>query len=97
MSRKLTDEEIETKLADLTGWEKTTERSAITKKFQFKNFSQAFGWMTRAALQAEVLNHHPEWFNVWNRVEVTLSTHDAGGLTSLDFKLAAAMNRLESS
>ena len=60
------------------------------------NFIAAFGWMTRAALQAEKMDHHPEWFNVYNRVEVVLSTHDAGGLTGLDIKLARAMDRLAS-
>ena len=60
----------------------------------FKDFSAAFGFMTRAALAAERMNHHPEWFNVWNRVEVTLSTHDAGGLTERDLKLAEAMDRI---
>ena len=62
--------------------------------FKFKDFNEAFGFMTRAALVAERMNHHPEWFNVWNRVDVTLSTHDAGGLTELDIKLAAAMDKL---
>jgi 4a-hydroxytetrahydrobiopterin dehydratase len=69
-------------------------RDAITKKFEFKDFNQAFGFMVRAALVAEKMNHHPEWFNVYNKVEVTLSTHDAGGLTELDVKLAEAMEKI---
>ena len=77
-----------------TGWTRIAGRDAITKSFKFKDFNQAFGWMTRAALIAEKLDHHPEWFNVYNKVDVTLSTHSAGGVTDLDIKLAAAMNAL---
>ena len=66
---------------------------AITRTFQFKTFNQALGFMTRVALTAEKMNHHPEWFNVYNRVEVTLATHDAGGVTALDLKLAAFMDK----
>ena len=66
----------------------------IQRTFKFKDFSEAFGFMARAALAAEKMDHHPEWTNVWNRVEVTLSTHDAGGLTERDVKLAEAMDRL---
>ena len=68
----------------------------ITKKFEFKDFNQAFGFMTRAALVAEKMNHHPEWFNVYSKVEVTLSTHDAGGVTENDVKLAEAMEKIAS-
>ena len=68
-------------------------REAIRKKFVFADFNEAFGFMARAALVAEKLDHHPEWFNVYKSVEVTLSTHDAGGLTELDFKLAEAMDK----
>ena len=67
-------------------------RDAITRKFVFKDFNEAFGFMARAALVAEKLDHHPEWFNVYKTVEVTLSTHDAGGVTELDIKLAQAMD-----
>ena len=81
-------------LAELDGWQEVDGRDAITKSFQFKDFSEAFGWMTRAAMVAEQMNHHPEWFNVYRTVDVTLATHDAGGLTELDVKLAKAMDRL---
>ena len=94
MAEKLSSEQIDEILSDLTGWQKLKDRDAIAKTFKFKDFSEAFGWMVRAALQAEKMNHHPEWFNVWNRVEVTLTTHDAGGVTRLDLKLAAQMNVL---
>ena len=69
-------------------------RDAIKRTFVFKDFGEAFAFMTRIALVAEQMNHHPEWSNVWNRVEVTLSTHDAGGVTELDLKLAEAMDRI---
>lgn len=95
---KLTQAERDSDLANLieNGWSLVDNRDAIAKTYQFSNFITAFGWMTRAALQAEKLDHHPEWFNVYNRVEVVLSTHDAGGLTGLDIKLARAMDRLAS-
>jgi len=95
---KLTQAERDSDLANLVenGWSLVDNRDAIAKTYQFSNFIAAFGWMTRAALQAEKLDHHPEWFNVYNRVEVVLSTHDAGGLTALDIKLARAMDRLAS-
>jgi len=76
------------------GWQVTEGRDAIRKTYSFANFVEAFGFMSRAALHAEKLNHHPEWFNVYRTVEVTLSTHDAGGLTELDVKLASRMDRL---
>lgn len=69
-------------------------RDAIVKDFKFKNFVEAFGWMTRAAIWAEKWNHHPEWFNVYNKVSVTLSTHDVDGLSELDVKLAKKMDAL---
>ena len=69
------------KLVALDGWTEMDDRDAIQKTFQFTNFNEAFGFMTRAALMAEKMDHHPEWFNVYNRVEVTLTTHDAGGVT----------------
>jgi 4a-hydroxytetrahydrobiopterin dehydratase len=96
MAEKLTDAQRTDFLAPLmaAGWRMVEGRDAITKTYKFANFVEAFGFMSRAALHAEKLNHHPEWFNVYNRVEVTLSTHDAGGLTELDVKLAARMERL---
>jgi len=93
MREKLTGDARKAALAKLDGWSEVKGRDAIAKKFVFKNFSEAFGFMTRAALMAEKLDHHPEWSNVYKTVEVTLSTHDAGGVTELDVKLAEAMNR----
>ena len=81
-------------MARLEGWSEASGRDAITKTFVFADFNEAFGFMTRAALVAEKLDHHPEWFNVYKTVEVTLSTHDAGGLTERDIKLAAAMDKI---
>lgn len=94
MRQKLTGQARQDALAKLSGWSETPGRDAIAKKFVFRDFNQAFGFMTRAALVAEKMDHHPEWFNVYKTVEVTLSTHDAGGLTALDVELAAAMDRL---
>src|SRR3954451_16541155 len=91
---KLSSEARKTALAKLSGWSEVSGRDAITKKFVFRDFNAAFGFMTRAALVAEKLDHHPEWFNVYKTVEVTLSTHDAGGVTELDVKLAETMNQL---
>ena len=79
------------KLAE-TGWTLVEGREAVKKTFTFKDFSEAFGWMTRAAIEAEKLNHHPEWFNVYSKVEVTLATHDVGGLSALDVDLASRMD-----
>ena len=80
-------------LEGLSGWAAAEGRDAITKTFRFKDFNAAFGFMTRAALMADKLDHHPEWFNVYNRVEVTLSTHDADGITELDVQLAQFMDQ----
>jgi len=91
---KLTGQARTDALGKLAGWAEVSGRDAIQKKFVFKDFNEAFGFMTRAALIAEKMDHHPEWFNVYKTVEVTLSTHDAGGVTGLDVKLAEAMNRL---
>ena len=79
-------------LAQLTGWTAADGRDAIVKTFRFEDFNAAFGWMTRIALAAEKLDHHPEWFNVYNRVEVLLATHDADGVTELDVTLAKIMD-----
>jgi 4a-hydroxytetrahydrobiopterin dehydratase len=94
MSGRLIGDSRKSALAGLKGWSEATGRDAITKKFVFKDFNQAFGFMTRAALVAEKMDHHPEWFNVYKTVEVTLSTHDAGGLTDRDVKLAEAMDKI---
>jgi 4a-hydroxytetrahydrobiopterin dehydratase len=79
-------------LARLEGWRAVEGRDAITKEFKFKDFNVAFGFMTRVALHAEKADHHPEWFNVYNRVDVTLSTHDSGGVTDKDVELAHFMD-----
>jgi len=94
MAEKLTGAARKTALAKLEGWTEVDGRDAISRKFMFKDFNEAFGFMARAALIAEKLDHHPEWFNVYNRVEVTLATHDAGGVTERDIKLAQEMDRL---
>ena len=94
MAAKLSADARKAALAKLSGWSEVSGRDAIAKKFTFKDFNQAFGFMTRAALVAEKMDHHPEWFNVYKTVEVTLATHDAGGVTELDVKLAEAMDRL---
>jgi 4a-hydroxytetrahydrobiopterin dehydratase len=94
MAQKLDDAARAAIGARLPQWKMVDGRDAIAKTFTFKDFNAAFGFMARAALVAEQMNHHPEWFNVWNRVEVTLSTHDAGGLTERDLKLAEAMDRI---
>ncbi|CAG0910864.1 unnamed protein product, partial [Cyprideis torosa] len=88
MTEKLTADQRASLLGDFiaTGWELVKERDAITKTFVFDDFNQAFGWMTRVALAAEQMNHHPEWFNVYKTVEVTLSTHEVEGLSELDIK-----------
>ena len=92
MPNLLTSEARNEALAELTGWRDVEGRDAITKTFVFSDFNQAFGFMTRVACLAEKMDHHPEWFNVYKTVDVTLSTHDAGGVTELDVKLAMAMN-----
>jgi 4a-hydroxytetrahydrobiopterin dehydratase len=84
--------EVGAALADLSGWSAAEGREAIVKTFRFEDFNQAFGWMTRVALKAEALDHHPEWSNVYNRVEVLLTTHDADGVTALDVALARFMD-----
>ena len=94
MAKKLTGADRSAAVATLPHWTLVDGRDAIHRSFKFKDFNAAFGFMTRAALIAEKHDHHPEWFNVWNRVDVTLSTHDAGGLTALDVTLASAMDGL---
>ena len=94
MAAKLSADARKAALGKLKGWSDVNDRDAISKKFEFKDFNQAFDFMTRVAQIAEKMNHHPEWFNVYNKVEVTLSTHDAGGVTELDVKLAEAMDKI---
>jgi 4a-hydroxytetrahydrobiopterin dehydratase len=94
MAQKLDDAARKTIPTRLPGWRPVDGRDAIARTFTFKDFNAAFGFMTRVALAAERMNHHPEWLNVWNRVEVTLSSHDAGGLTERDLKLAEAMDHI---
>jgi 4a-hydroxytetrahydrobiopterin dehydratase len=93
MAQKLSGEARIRALARLSGWSELKGRDAISKKFVFADFNEAFGFMARVALAAEKLDHHPEWSNVYKTVEVTLSTHDAGGLTERDLALAEAMDR----
>ena len=94
MAAKLSPEARTAALARLSGWKEASGRDAITKTFVFADFNAAFGFMTRAALVAEKMDHHPEWSNVYKTVQVTLSTHDAGGLTGLDITLAEAMEQI---
>jgi 4a-hydroxytetrahydrobiopterin dehydratase len=92
MPKRLGTEARNEVLATLTGWKLADGREAITKRFVFRDFSEAFSWMTRVAMLAEAMNHHPEWSNIYKTVDVTLATHDVGGLTELDVKLARAMD-----
>ncbi len=92
--QKLTGPARQAALATLSGWSEVEGRDAIAKTFVFRDFNAAFGFMTRVALLAEKLDHHPEWSNVYRTVQVALSTHDAGGLTERDVALAQAMDRL---
>jgi 4a-hydroxytetrahydrobiopterin dehydratase len=92
MVERLSAEARQAALAELSGWSETAGREAIARTFTFRDFNEAFGFMSRAALVAEKKDHHPEWKNVYKTVEVVLSTHDAGGVTRLDIELARAMN-----
>ena len=92
MLERLTVEARKAALTELSGWSETQGREAIARTFTFKDFNEAFGFMSRAALVAEKNDHHPEWKNVYKTVEVVLATHDAGGVTKLDIQLAKAMN-----
>jgi 4a-hydroxytetrahydrobiopterin dehydratase len=94
MADKLTAENRETALGRLNGWIYDPGADAITHDFKFKDFSEAFGFMTRVALLAQSADHHPEWSNVYNKVTITLSTHDAGGLTEKDVALAEKIDQL---
>jgi 4a-hydroxytetrahydrobiopterin dehydratase len=92
MAEKLSDEAIAQEMKTLAGWNLASSGDTIQKSFKFSDFNEAFGFMARVATLAEKMNHHPEWFNVYNRVDVTLNTHDAAGLTALDFKMARKMD-----
>lgn len=96
MSRpvKLSEAEVQAKLENLPGW--SLQDGKLHRQFQFRSFVEAFGWMSSVAVVAESMGHHPEWTNVYNRVRVHLTTHDAGGITELDFTLAQRMNELAS-
>lgn len=97
MTEKLSKDERSNAMTELTEWHQVSGRDAIERKFVFANFNEAFGFMSRAALYAEKINHHPEWFNVYKTVEVTLSTHDVDGLSALDIKLAKFMDKIAAS
>ena len=94
MIAKLAAGEREAALKELRNWQMVKDSDAIKRSFKFKNFSEAWGFMARVALLAESQDHHPEWFNVYNKVDITLSTHDAGGLSARDVKLAKAIDAL---
>ena len=89
---KLSESIIEEKLKNLPGW--SVKNDKLHKEFEFNDFNQAFGFMTRAAMEIEKMNHHPEWFNVYNRIVVELTTHDVGGITDNDVNLARILNSL---
>lgn len=91
--QRLNQNEIEDALSKVEGWTLQSDREAIQRTFSFNDFKEAWGFMARCALKAEEMCHHPEWFNVYNRVEVTLATHDCSGLSKLDFELATYMNK----
>ena len=94
MSGKLTAAALTEALAGLDGWSVADGREAIVKTYRFADFNAAFGWMSRVALKAERMDHHPEWFNVYNRVDVALASHDAGGVSARDIELAAFLDSL---
>lgn len=89
---RLSSEKISEELKNLPGW--TVKDEKLHRDFEFESFNQAFGFMTRAAMEIEKMNHHPEWFNVYNRISVDLMTHDAGGITDNDIQLAKILNSL---
>ena len=93
----LPQDAVDKALATLDGWAMHDSRNAIVRTFIFSDFNEAFGFMSRTALVAEKMDHHPEWFNVYKTVEVTLATHDVGGVTELDIKLAEEMNKIAAS
>ena len=89
---RLSQTDIDEELKNLPGWSVVNEK--LHKEFQFDSFNQAFGFMTRAAMEIEKMNHHPEWFNVYNKITIELTTHDAGGITKNDINLAKILNSL---
>ena len=91
---KLSDSERDAALRGVSKWKISADGKSISRSFAFADFNEAFGWMARVALLAERMNHHPEWSNSYRTVDVTLTSHDAGGLTERDFRLAAAIDRL---
>nr|WP_276317282.1 4a-hydroxytetrahydrobiopterin dehydratase [Croceicoccus ponticola] len=94
MIERLTGDALHGAIAELTGWELRGDGLAIERKYAFADFIEAFGFMTRVAIMAEKADHHPEWFNVYNRVEITLTTHDAGGVSQRDIAMAKAIAAL---
>ena len=94
MILKLDSEERSTQLSQLHGWVAVAGRDAIQRHFEFGDFNEAFGFMTRVAIKAQEMDHHPEWFNVYNKVEITLSTHEAGGVTERDISLARFIDQV---
>ncbi len=94
MTSKLSPEARAQALTELKGWSDVGGRDAITRRYVFVDFNEAFGWMSRIALVSEKMDHHPEWCNAWNRVEVVLTTHDADGVTEKDIALAGLMDKL---
>ena len=94
MIHKLTSEERSTQLGELRSWVAVAGRDAIQRQLKFADFNEAFGFMTRVAIKAQEMDHHPEWFNVYNKVEITLSTHEANGLTERDILLARFIDQI---
>lgn len=92
--RKLSQQEIELEIGKIQGWK--VANGKLNRTFEFENFVQAFGFMTQVAIQAEKMNHHPEWFNVYNKIEINLVTHDINGISNYDIKLAETINHLYS-
>ncbi|MGF6769679.1 4a-hydroxytetrahydrobiopterin dehydratase [Paraburkholderia sp. GAS199] len=94
MIQKLSSADRATQLGQLDGWQSVADRDAIQREFNFADFNEAFGFMTRVAIKAQEMDHHPEWFNVYNKVAITLSTHDANGITERDITLARFINSI---
>lgn len=93
-AKPINPESLDASVAALDGWVSADDRKAISRAFKFADFNAAFGFMTRVALAAEKLDHHPEWSNVWNKVDIRLTTHDTGGLSDLDLRLAAQIDQI---